>query len=70
MERVFGLISGQYAQSLLAEVKADEKYDDTADNSDMVWLLTTIKSISARVDSRANKVFTYHEKLMDFITIQ
>ena len=70
IERLFGLVSGQCTQGLLAEIKADKDYDKKADNSDALWLMKTIKTVSAGVDSRANKVFTYHEKVIELAKIQ
>ena len=41
-ERLFGLVSGQCTQGLMAEVKANDEYDNRANACDALCLMKTI----------------------------
>ena len=41
-----------------------------AEESNSLWLLKVIKQVSAGVDSGANEVYTYHEKVIELAWLQ
>ena len=70
IEKLFALVLGQCTQGLVAEIKAENEYENKAKMNDALWLLMKIKVISAGVDSRVNRIFTYHEKLVDLVLLK
>ena len=70
LEKLFGLIMGQCTQGLMAELKAEKEYEIRAKTSDALWLLKKVKVISAGIDSRVNRIYTYHDKLTDMILLK
>ena len=69
-QKLYGLLTGQCTPGLLAEIKGEADYEKEARDTNALWLLTTIKQISAGVDSKANVPYVYHEQLCNLVSMK
>eukprot|EP00957_Ditylum_brightwellii_P089036 6780401-Ditylum_brightwellii.AAC.1 len=69
IEKLYGVIIGQCTDSLLLEIKGDDAYEDAKMDSDALWLLRTLKQISAGINAKKNKVQSYINKLRELMML-
>ena len=69
MEKLYGVMIGQCTDSLLSEIKGDDGYEDAEMDSNALWLLQTLKRISAGINTKKNEVQSYVNKLRDLIML-
>ena len=69
-EKLFGLLSGQCTAGLIAEIKADKGYEAGAKSTDALWLIKTMKSIAAGVDSKQDEAYTFIEKMGELMRLK
>ena len=54
---------------MLSEVKGDDAYEDAEMDSNTLWLLQTLKRISAGINTKKNEVQSYVNKLRDLVLL-
>eukprot|EP00957_Ditylum_brightwellii_P062303 4727648-Ditylum_brightwellii.AAC.1 len=55
MEKLYGIVMGQCTESLKSEIKGEGNYEDAEMDSNALWLLQTIKKISAGISTKKNE---------------
>eukprot|EP00957_Ditylum_brightwellii_P033277 2521143-Ditylum_brightwellii.AAC.1 len=60
---------GQCTESLKLEIKGKDNYENAEMDSSTLWLLQTIKKISAGINTKKNEVQAYVNKLRDLILL-
>ena len=61
MEKLYGLLLGQYSSALQATIKGISEYEDKSDDFGPIWLLIEIKKAISGIDLKANPRLTLHE---------
>ena len=64
IEKLYGLLWGQFSSTLQTTIKGTSKYEDNSDDFDAIWLLTEIKIVISGIDLKANPSLTLHEALL------
>ena len=63
--KLYGIILGQCTESLKSEIKGEDEYEEKEMDSDALWLMETIKKISAGINTKKNEVQAYINKCRD-----
>eukprot|EP00957_Ditylum_brightwellii_P060834 4618602-Ditylum_brightwellii.AAC.1 len=66
MEKLCGIVMGQCTESLKSEIKGENDYEDAEMDSNALWLLQTVKKISAGINKKKNEVQKPGESLDTF----
>ena len=63
MEKLHGILWGQYSLVLQATIKEISEYEDKSDDFDAIQLLTEINNATSGIDLIANPRLTLHEAI-------
>ena len=69
MEKLYGIVMGQCTESLKSEIKGEDDYEDAEMDSNALWLMQTIKRISAGINTKKNEVQAYVNKIRDMVLL-
>ena len=69
-EKLYALIWGQLTHGLQEELKGNNSFVTSDTSFDCIWLLQNIKLITAGVDAKANKHYTFIEALTSFCNVR
>ena len=58
IEKLYGLLWGQFSSTLQTTIKGTSKYEDNSDDFDAIWLLTEIKIAISGIDLKTNPRLT------------
>lgn len=68
--RCYAIMHGQLTPTLLQEIKGRSDYETEHKNSNVLWLMKTIRAIACGVDDKNNKFYTYTTKTTEFLTMK
>eukprot|EP00957_Ditylum_brightwellii_P142277 10839262-Ditylum_brightwellii.AAC.1 len=55
MGKLYGIMMGQCTESLKSDIKGEDDYEDAEIDSNVLWLLQTIKKIFAGIHTKKNE---------------
>ena len=67
--KLYNLVLGQCTPSLDMEIRGDKKFTKKDRNSDVLWLLKTIKKIMSGVTLRKNETLTYCNLVRELLNL-
>lgn len=62
-KKLYSVVNGQCTPTLLQDIKGKPDYDEKHKQSDVLWLIKTIKGIKAGIVDKGNKMMIYTEQL-------
>ena len=65
MGKLYGIVVGQFSQSILSLLQNDSEYKEKDEKRDVLWLLSKVKEITSGLDSNSNKRSNLHDALLN-----
>jgi hypothetical protein len=69
MQAVYSLVWGQCSDALQAKIKGEEDYKTKSKEYNTIWLLETLKRVTAGIDDEVNPTYNYHGTLRALMTM-
>ena len=70
INKIYAIVWGQCTSGVQSVLKGEEDFEEREEDVDCLWLLKSIKKITAGIDNKDNKQYTLHESIMCFFTMR